>query len=296
MTDRFRGCLAGLAAGDAVGTAAESQPRGSFVPLTGMTGGGPYRLQPGQWTDDTSMALCLGISLVKKGGFHALDQMERYARWAKTGYLSSTGTCFGMGGTVRASLDRFTRTRDPFSGPKDPWTAGNGSIMRLAPIPIFYYPDLEKAGSMAEKSSRTTHGTRECLDACRLMARIIVRIFKGRSRQEAVLGDNRDFSGSPGMAAIAQGEYLDKTRDQIRGTAYVVDSLEAALWCFMRTGSFEQAILEAANLGDDADTTAAVCGQIAGAYYGLSGIPGTWIEKLTMGPEIIDLADALARG
>jgi ADP-ribosyl-[dinitrogen reductase] hydrolase len=291
--DKFRGSLLGLAVGDAVGTTAEFKPRGSFKPLTDMVGGGPFNLQAGQWTDDTSMALCLATSLVECGRFDAYDQMERYCRWADEGYLSSTGTCFDIGGTVAAALNRFQQTGEPFAGSIDPKSAGNGSIMRLAPIPMFYYPDILTAQQFAVISSRTTHGAEECLDACRLLAGMIVRALAGKSRDEVVLAEAESFAGSPKIVSLAKGSYLRKSEGEIRGSGYVVESLEAALWCFMNTSSYMDAVLTAANLGEDADTTAAVCGQLSGAYYGETGIPPSWLEKLAMGEEITDLAEKL---
>ena len=290
---RVRGCLLGLAVGDAVGTAVEFRPRGSFEPLTDLVGGGPFGLRPGQWTDDTSMALCLARSLVECRGFDARDQMGRYCLWAETGYLSSTGACFDIGGTVAAALRRFRQTGDPFSGSNDPRSAGNGCLMRLAPIPMFFFPDIEAAEHFAAESARTTHGASECLDACRLFARVLVRALSGQSREEIALADRERFAGSPRVAAIARGEYLAKPEAAIRGTGYVVESLEAAMWCFMRSATFRDAILSAANLGDDADTTAAVCGQVAGAYYGERGIPLSWLRRLAFHGEIRNLADRL---
>lgn len=293
LKDRFRGCLLGLAAGDAVGTTVEFRPRGSFAPLTDMTGGGPFQLRAGQWTDDTSMALCLATSLVECNRFNALDQMQRYCRWADTGYLSSTGTCFDIGVTVAAALRRFRETGNPFAGSSDPHTAGNGSIMRLAPIPMFYSPDLDAAERFAAESSRTTHGAAECIDACRLLARIVCRALSGNPRDEVAPGDSETFTGSDRIRAIACGAYREKPERDIRGSGYVVESLEAALWCFMNTGSFAEAVLMAANLGDDADTTAAICGQVAGAYYGARHIPAGWLERLALRAEISKLADRL---
>lgn len=291
--DRFRGCLLGLAAGDAVGTTVEFKPRGSFEPVTGMVGGGPFHLQPGQWTDDTSMALCLGYSLVETGGFDADDQMQRYVRWWRDGYMSSIGECFDIGNTIRDALSRYKKTGDPYSGSTSTWSAGNGCIMRLAPVPMFYWRDRTKAISHSAESSRTTHGTAECLDACRLFSSIIFKALAGLSR-EAVLFDNGDLDlPSDKIRAIADGGYVSKNRGQIRGSGYVVESLEASLWCFLQTNTFEDAILTAVNLGDDADTTGAVCGQVAGAFYGQDAIPAKWREKLTMGQEIADLADRL---
>jgi ADP-ribosyl-[dinitrogen reductase] hydrolase len=124
--------------GDAVGTTVEFKARGSFSPITDMVGGGPFGLQPGQWTDDTSMALCLATSLITKNGFDPADQMDRYWEWYKNGYLSSTGDCFDIGNTVRQALEKYKYTGDPFSGNKAANAAGNGSLMRLAPVPLYY--------------------------------------------------------------------------------------------------------------------------------------------------------------
>jgi ADP-ribosyl-[dinitrogen reductase] hydrolase len=289
--DTFRGALLGLAVGDAVGTTVEFKKRGTFTPLTDMVGGGPFKLAKGEWTDDTSMALCLAASLLNRDGFDARDQMTRYRRWQTDGYMSSNGRCFDIGDTIRAALDRFARTGDPFAGSDDPTSAGNGSIMRLAPIPLFFFPDLAATEHHAAESSRTTHGAPEAVDACRLLSRIIHRALVGGSKENVALGDRTTFKGSPAIVAMARGDYLSKSRDHIRGTGYVVDSLEAALWCFMHTDSFEAAILAAANLGDDADTTAAVCGQIAGAFYGETGIPESWLTPLAMRQEITVMAD-----
>jgi len=239
------------------------------------------------------MALCLATSLVECGQFDAYDQMERYCRWAETGYLSSTGRCFDIGNTVASALQRFRQTGEPFSGSSDPWSAGNGSIMRLAPIPMFFFPDIDATEHFAMESSRTTHGTQECIDACRLLARIIVRALLGRPKKEVTLADSESFVGSLKIVAIARGDYSQKSESEIRGSGYVVESLEAALWCFMHTNTFKEAILRAANLGDDADTTAAICGQVAGAYYGEPGIPSDWLEKLALYQDIRALADRL---
>ncbi len=297
MHSRFRGCLLGLACGDAVGVSVEFKPRGTFPPVTGMTGGGPFGLKPGQWTDDTSMALCLAISLLKCKGFDARDQMERYCRWADEGYLSSTGECFDIGNTTKAALDRFKKTGEPFSGPAHARSAGNGSIMRLAPVPMFYHRSLDATLTYSAESSRTTHGAPACLDACRLLGAMIHKALHGRPKDEILFGphfpDRVRFKLAKKVQDIADGRYRDKRASRISGTGYVVDSLEAALWCFHRTDSFEAAVLAAANLGDDADTTAAVCGQLAGAFYGEDGIPKAWKRQLAQYEMIIELADKL---
>ena len=292
-SSRARGALLGLAVGDAVGTTVEFKPRGSFKPLTDMVGGGPFQLEPGQFTDDTSMALCLGASLLEKG-FDLQDQMSRYTRWASEGYMSSNGRCFDIGIATRGSLQRFKRSGDPLAGSIDPHSAGNGCIMRLAPVPIRYLDQPELAVQYSEEQARTTHQAPECLAASRLFGEILVRALQGQSKEQ-VLAPPQLAGKLPGrLEAIGQGQYQRKDREAIRGTGYVVDSLEATLWCFARTENFRDCILMAANLGDDADTTAAQAGQIAGAFYGESAIPAEWLDKLAMREMIREMADSLA--
>jgi ADP-ribosyl-[dinitrogen reductase] hydrolase len=290
--DRCAGSLVGLACGDAVGTTLEFRSRGTFEPLTDMVGGGPFELAPGKWTDDTSMALCLAESLLAVGGFDAGDQMSRYLDWRRRGYLSSTGACFDIGMTVSGALDRFEETRNPFAGSTSPDSAGNGALMRLAPVVLFYYPDRERVQRRAVDSSRTTHAAPEALDCVRLMAHVVAVALAGASKGEMLDASSLRL-GSPGVAALATGSYLRKSEAEIAGTGYAVASLEAALWCFHRTDSFEAAVLRAANLGDDADTTAAIVGQVAGAYYGLDSIPAAWRKRLHMGEEIVEVAHRL---
>ena len=292
LLHRARGCLLGLACGDAVGTTAEFQPRGTFAALTDMIGGGPFKLLAGQWTDDTSMALCLATSLIENG-FDLHDQMSRYFRWHTQGYLSSNGRCFDIGNATWDALDTFKRTGDPVAGSFDPESAGNGSIMRLAPVPIRYLDTPEVALDLCVEQSRTTHQAPECVMACRLLGEVLIRALQGRSKEAVSAPSQQTLFLSPGMQSIADGQYKTKSREQIRGTGYVVQSLEAAIWSFWNTDNFKDCILLAANLGDDADTTASIVGQIAGAFYGEDGIPANWLEKLTMCEEIGLLAEQL---
>ncbi|MDQ8207882.1 ADP-ribosylglycohydrolase family protein [Coraliomargarita sp. SDUM461003] len=296
LNDKLSGCLLGLACGDAVGTTVEFKERGAFEPLTDMVGGGPFDLKPGEWTDDTSMALCLATSLIECDGFDAGDQMERYCRWHREGYLSSNGTCFDIGGTVQAALRLYRFSGNPFAGSTDEFSAGNGSIMRLAPIPIFY-SNLEEVIHFAAESSRTTHGAEECVAACQLLGAMLHQALRGDSKEEILFGahfsqDSR-LQLPPKIEAIARGDYRGKLSDNIRGSGYVTDCLEAALWCFYQTNSYREAVLYAANLGSDADTTAAVCGQIAGAYYGAAGIPADWRARIAKSYLIESLVEGL---
>ena len=290
VEDRARGTLLGLAAGDAVGTTVEFSRRGTFEPLTDMVGGGPFDLQPGQWTDDTSMALCLADSLLTQGRFDPKDQLERYVRWKREGYLSSTGRCLDIGGTVNEALLRFEATGDPRSGPTSPNRAGNGSIMRLAPVVLAFHPDMVAIDQHAAESSLTTHGAAEAVACYRILGGIVGALLAGTEKAEALRSVPPADWMSPRLCQVAAVEYRDKRASAIRGSGYAVDCLEAALWSFERTGSFEEAILLAANLGEDADTTAAVCGQLAGAWYGASGIPSQWREKTAMSVMIAEWA------
>lgn len=290
---RFRGCLLGLAVGDAVGTTVEFCERDSFPPVKDMVGGGPFQLPSGAWTDDTSMALCLGSSLVERGCFDAKDQMDRYVSWWKQGYHSSTGRCFDIGITTRQALGRFQQNNEPMAGDTNEFSAGNGSIMRLAPVPLFYYPDEEAVVRWAGESSRTTHGALECIESCQLLAAMIHAALSGRSKDEVLLSSKPGCFQSPKVQAIAAGVYRNKTIDQIKGTGYVIDCLEASAWCFWQTSSWKEAVLLAVNLGDDADTTGAVCGQLAGAFYGEEAIPTEWLSRLVMAKEIGKLAERL---
>ena len=289
--DRARGCLVGLAVGDAVGTTLEFRPRGSFKPLTDMVGGGHFCLQKGYWTDDTSMALCLAHSLLECEGFNAADQMQRYCDWYDNGYLSSIGNCFDIGTTVSGALRRFQKNGNPFSGMKATWTSGNGSIMRLAPIPIAYQHDAEQVVYYARQSSRTTHGAHLCLDACGWMSAQLLYLLQGGDK--ASLLQVSYPAQTEAIATLQQFDFLDKNYRDLKGTGYVLESLEAALWCFWHTHSYADCILAAANLGDDADTTAAVAGQLAGAYYGYQGIREDWRQHLYWHDEICALSDQL---
>jgi len=290
--DRGRGALLGLATGDAVGTTLEFEARGTFEPITDMVGGGPFFLEPGQWTDDTAMALALADSLLACGGHDARDQLERYVRWWQRGETSCTGHCFDIGNTVQGALRIYLETGTLDAGPTHPQTAGNGSIMRLAPVVLAYASNRDATLTAAAASSRTTHGAPEAVDACRLLAEILLRALNGADR-EAILSPVDGPRVSDELAAIAQGACYSKPAGEIRGSGYVVASLEAALWSVATTSSFEAAVLRAANLGGDADTTAAIAGQVAGALYGASGIPAHWLNRLAWRERLTKTADAL---
>ena len=223
--DRIRGALIGLAVGDAVGTTVEFKPPGTFEPVTDMVGGGPFRLRPGEWTDDTSMALCLAESLIECGGFNARDQMERYVKWWKTGYLSRTGKFFDIGNTTREALARFLETGDPFAGSTDPRSAGNGSLMRLAPVAMSCVDRPEEGIAACGESSRTTHGAREAVDACRYFGGLLIGAMNGASKAEVlspmyspVRGLWRREPLAPKIAEVASGSFARRSPPETRSS------------------------------------------------------------------------------
>ncbi len=291
---KLTGCLLGLAVGDALGCTLEFKKPGTFEPLTNIIGGGVHQLKAGEWTDDTSMALCLAQSLIDCKGFDAKDQMIKYSKWYDDGYMSSTGECFDIGNTTRKALDDFAITNNPYSGEKDIRSCGNGSIMRLAPIPMYYCKEPEVALKYAALSSKTTHAHSLCVDACRYMAGIIVGLLNGESK-ETVLSSmyspvENYFMNEPlcdAIKEVANGSFKTKKPPEIKGTGFVVESLEAALWAFYHEDNFKDGALKAVNLGDDADTTGAVYGQIAGTIY---DIPQDWLQVLSMQEKIIKIS------
>lgn len=274
MRNRKIGCFYGLAIGDALGAAVEFRRPGEFAEVKSYRGFGPHGLLPGQWTDDTSMALALADSVAK--GWDLKSQLENYALWFETGKYSVNDRCFDIGSTTRSALYEFIDNGRLISD-DNPELSGNGSIMRLAPVPIKYAGDPEIIKYLAE-SSQTTHASDQCVSACIALGLILEGLIEGKSK-ELVL--DREFVSeklNSLVDKVVQGSY--KLGIDIRGSGWVVKSLEASLWAFYTSSSFEETVLKAVNLGDDADTTGAIAGQLAGAYYGFDKIPQYLIDGL----------------
>lgn len=296
-TDSIKGAMYGLAIGDALGAAVEFKYPGEFAPVTCYRRGGPHSLNEGEWTDDTSMALALAESLGTVG-WNPVDQMNRYLDWWQNGKYSVNGRCFDIGNATRHALSNYERSKNPYtSGDPDEAASGNGSIMRLAPVPIYYrqfYPTyLDRICSKAEESSMVTHASPQCKSACRYLAAVLAALIRGDPREE-VLDKRWKYLDlvrplHPLIERVVAGSYITKPDSEIHGSGWVVASLEAALWAFRNAESFEEAVLAAVNLGDDADTTGAVCGQLAGAYWGYEGIPKSLIDGLAR-KDMIDRA------
>lgn len=284
---RQRGALIGLAVGDALGAAVEFKRPGTFQAVTGYRSGGPHGLEAGEWTDDTSMALALADSIANVD-WDINDQAQRYVQWWQHGAYSVNGHCFDIGNTTAAALHRFQRSGDAAtSGDSSERASGNGSIMRLAPVPIrfasLFSDDVEGLAKLCIESSLSTHASPQCLSACAYFGLILCGLMQGVGRDEVlspewgVLHRLRQFHTlHPEIEEVAEGSFLEKKPPRIKGSGYVVRSLEAALWAFHDASDFREAAVRAVNLGDDADTTGAVCGQLAGAYWGETGIPREW--------------------
>lgn len=281
-SSRSTGALLGLALGDALGAPLEFKQRDTYDHIKGMASGGHFNLEAGTYTDDTAMALCLADSLIQCQGFNADDQMQRYVRWYLEGYMSATGKCIGMGKTTWRALRRFIDTGE-HSIPIGKFQAdGNGSLMRLAPIAMFYADDIDSAVKYAGLSSRTTHNSQEAEDACKYYVALLVGAINGLGKHELLnIAYGVDTEHQPNIKHVSRGSYAALMRSQVKATGYVVDTLEAALWAFNNTETFKTGALLAVNLGGDADTIGAVYGQLAGAYYGYEGLPKEWLKQLS---------------
>src|ERR1022692_840880 len=190
MKDRGRGALIGLAVGDALGAAVEFSSPGSFAPVTGYRSGGPHGLKAGEWTDDTSMALALADSIATVG-WDLNDQADRYVEWWQTGKYSVNGRCFDIGITTSGALSNYVAKKNALtSGDRSDRASGNGSIMRLAPVPIRYahlYADqLDELSRLAEESSLPTHASEQCVSACRYLATVLAALIHGEDRDKVL--------------------------------------------------------------------------------------------------------------
>jgi ADP-ribosylglycohydrolase len=300
LADRYQGLLLGLAAGDACGQAAAQRRPGSFTPLGDMLGGGPFGLPRGAWSDKTAMALCLADSLVERSDLDAADVLGRYLRWQREGYLSSTGECVGISAETARALAQAQWTGNPVAGSFDPARPGKEPLARIGPVVALLLPDPEEAIEGAVEATRVTHQAAATLDAARYLAALLVGALQGAPRQELLRPLYSPVEGywerhrlKPEVEAVARGSWTDKAPPRIFGGGQAPAALEAALWSLRRSRTFRDAVLAAANLGGDADVTAAIVGQLAGAHFGAAGIPAAWRGSLAGRDRIVALADGL---
>ncbi len=273
LRERFLGALLGLAVGDAVAAATQYRRPGTFAPVADLLGGGPFALPRGGWSDDTAMALCLAESLLERDGFDPADQVERYRRWQREGHLSATGQCVGITASTARALAMAHWRQQPFSGSHDPAQLDPEPLSRVASAVLFGFAAPEEAVRLSSEAARTTCQVAAVLAACADLARALLAALGGKPK-ERILAEQ---SAAPAQSA-GKG---------------VVQALAGAFEAFAVTGNFRQAVLHAANLGGDSDVTAAACGQLAGAFYGASGIPAAWRAALARAPLIESFADRL---
>jgi ADP-ribosylglycohydrolase len=273
LRERFLGTLLGLAIGDAVAAPTQYRRPGSFTPVGDLIGGGPFALPRGGWSDDTAMALCLADSLLAASGFDARDQVERYRRWQREGYLSATGQCLGITASTARALARAQWRRQLFSGSHAPDRLDPEPLSRVAPLVLYFFANEEEAVQLAADAARTTCQAPAVLAACRDLARALFLALSGESKERIL----EVWSGP----------------QRARGPGSVIEVLAIALEAFAATDSFRDAVLHAANRGGNSDVAAAACGQLAGAFYGASAIPAPWREGLLQRSLIETYADRL---
>lgn len=329
VLDRSLGCMLGNAIGDALGAPLEFSPvRYGSTELKSLCQDEVWRnrdynsfgLKPGQWTDDTAMALCLADSLLCCGGFDGLDLRQRFHLWIQHGYNNAFGrdpardskASIGLGGNISCSMVEWKtgEVRAPRTAEGDRFTSGNGSVMRNGAVPVWFRNDLEAGMNAACEQSRATHGGDEAAELCRLLTYICTRFINGDDR--ALLEDLSAFETplySVGcLAASRCEEQHEQNADPIFGSlenrrwdwqsrehtycssraqsnpgyigSYAMDAVAMALHCVYTTTSFEEALLKAANLRGDSDSVCAVVGQLAGSLYGASAIPEDWLARL----------------
>ena len=313
------GTMLGMSIGDAMGGRLEFKPikYDNKSPLTDMGKdlGGNFSLYPGQWTDDTSMGLCLADSLLmNKGQLNQRDLMHRFIAWWRGGYNNAfrfnkkPRSSVGLRGNIYLSFKKYLQDYNEFRQLKDETdagnknTSGNGTIMRNAAIPICFNYDINEAREMAKRQSLVTHQGLEAKECCSLLTHIIVRIFEGNELKDILNNLDKDFKcdiRSVNYLAASKQEGNDKDRNwkwKIKGQyiyspsrsysnpgyigSYAMDNMAMSLNIMYNTDNFKDAIIKAVNLRGDSDSVASVVGQIAGAYYPIEEIPSDWIAAI----------------
>lgn len=282
LKDKFRGVLLGMACGDALGAQVEFKKRDTYPHQLLMMGGGPHRLEPGQWTDDTAMALHL-LTHMRAGDETCEDRHGlalRWLGWYRKGDGSCTGTCFDIGTQTAGALAHWERHGT--APTHDPKKRGNGALMRVAPVALVHYGHDSTKRANAEQAAiaqaLVTHG-RECAGLCAVYVDLLVRCMALEPEQALA------------VLRAAHPQVARRRRARVNSTGYDVDTFEAAVWAVCNSESTGEAIVLAANLGNDADTVAAVTGALAGAVWGTEGLRSQWLDCLAWNSYIAGLAD-----
>lgn len=290
LLDRFRGCLLGVAVGDALGASVEGMSgediRRCYGVLRDMKGGGWLGLAPGQYTDDAAMMLCIARSIVERKRFDPQDVAQKFVAWLDSGAVGIGRTTFIALTQIKqgAPWDQAGERAREMLGEL---AAGNGSIMRCAPIGLLDYDDIPRLIQDSLDSSRITHSDPRACWSTVAVNLLISRLVRGE--RENLLNYILSYIKEAAVSRVLYGA-AELGRGQLVPSGFVLDTLKCALWAFLSTSSFEEALVEAVNLGGDADTIGAVTGALAGAAYGAGAIPWRWLEKLQDRDEIIHLA------
>jgi ADP-ribosyl-[dinitrogen reductase] hydrolase len=299
--------LMGVCVGDALGVPVEFTSRAERVksPVTTMLGYGTWNQPPGTWSDDSSLTFCLAECLCR--GFSLDEIANSFWRWYKNAYWTPRGELFDIGNSTHAAIMRLKQGIAPVdAGGRVENSNGNGSLMRILPMAYYHktvaFPELI---SRVHEVSCITHAHARSQVACGIYISIAVSLLKGADLQTAYIQGLQNirqmYSSSeyilemPHFARVFTGEINKLPVEEIRSGTYVIDTLEASLWCLLNSSSYAEAVLKAVNLGDDTDTTAAVTGGLAGIYYGVENIPSEWIEQIVRKHDIINLAARLQR-
>lgn len=287
----IKACILGHAIADALGVPVEFSRREDLRrnPVTDMRGFGTFHVPAGSWSDDTSMTLC-ALDALAREDFRWEDIMENFAKWLCDDAFTPGDDTFDVGGTCAAAIHAYLASGDYTTcGGRDGYSNGNGSLMRIIPFALY---DGENA-AFIEQASALTHAHIRSKMACVIYSFVLNRLLETRSKSavytalmqaEAIYGGQKEWSHFEPLKTIDQRE-----ENTIRSSGYVVDTLEAALWCLLTTDSYKECVLKAVNLGRDTDTVAAVAGGLAGALYGLEAIPADWMKKLIRREFIEDL-------
>jgi ADP-ribosylglycohydrolase len=269
-----------------------------------MSGCGTHNQPPGTWSDDTSLTLCLADSLVR--GFSPNDMAQNFIKWHDEAAFTARGEVFDIGISTAKAIDRLKAGVAPEkAGCAGVNENGNGSLMRIAPL-VFYLADKPEAErfKITKAVSSITHAHPWSVAACFIYLEYLRKLALGMEKRAAYAELRGDFSdGHPRVDADTLGKFARILRSDIsalpesgiRSGGFVIDTLEAALWCFLTTGDYRDAVLKAVNLGEDTDTTAAVTGAVAGLTYGLDDIPGAWLDSLAGFETIRRLSEAMTQ-
>lgn len=301
--------LLGVAVGDALGVPVEFKSRTELAvfPVTEMTGYGSHNQPPGTWSDDSSMTFCLAEELTKGYDLYAIGQSFR--NWYFKGHWTAHGTAFDIGNTTYDALERLSiqGMAPDLAGGFSEFDNGNGSLMRILPL-AFYTINLplEERFARAKEVSSITHAHFRSVMSCFLYLEFAHALMKGARPKEAhrtlikTAGEffkNKDYDHKEiaRFDRVLDSQFAKVSKSSIRGSGYVLHSLEASIWCLLNTADYKGAVLEAVNLGEDTDTTGAITGGLAGLFYGYEGIPEDWLNTLARKDDISDLADRLSQ-